>query len=184
MTLAQREARQKHRHLEVRGGAGIRVSGETCRRNEIFAFLRFPSPAADTNFCTGHKRMPKSRTEDGFLPSSCSPHRPMSLAVVRIPVKRRARPVAGAKLERNLSPITCRCCLMLRGVPWKVPRYVQGESCSCTSRNIVNIFRRRRGQEFESPHAYHFFQSVSSADPAPRGSKCSINCVHAGKSRL
>jgi hypothetical protein len=30
-----------------------------------------------------------------------------------------ARPVAGAKLERNVSPITCCYCLMLWPVPWK-----------------------------------------------------------------
>ena len=27
--------------------------------------------------------------------------------------------MAGAKLERNVSPITCCCCLLLWAVPWK-----------------------------------------------------------------
>jgi hypothetical protein len=36
-----------------------------------------------------------------------------------VPQKPGARPLAGAKLERNGSPITCCCCLMLWAVPWK-----------------------------------------------------------------
>jgi hypothetical protein len=52
--------------------------------------------------------------------------------------------VAGAKLERNVSPITCCCCLMLWPVPWKFLVYGSGDKQACEPKSFQSLPELRR----------------------------------------